>query len=132
MTTRYGSVGIGLGPFFSRLDALQLAAANNYPPHNCVYVEDDVFELEIALAGWSREEIEVVTERNVLTVSGRKNKTDDRTYDHKGISSRDFARNWQLVDGVIVDGVKYKDGLLVIRLTRIIPDAQRRIDWDVN
>ena len=65
MTNRYGSVGIGLETLFSRLDALQDSTATNYPPFNIVQVEDGVHTLEIALAGFSREDVEVVTERNV-------------------------------------------------------------------
>ena len=66
---RYNSVGIGLETLFNRLDALQDSTAVNYPPYNIVVRDEETHELEIALAGWSREDIEVVTERNVLSVS---------------------------------------------------------------
>ena len=74
----------------------------------------------------SRENIEVVTERNVLTVSARREGEDKREYSHKGISARSFARNWQLADDTVVDAVRYENGLLIITLKRVLPEAQQR------
>ena len=111
---RYNAVGIGLETFFSRLDSLQDSTATSYPPYNIVVRDDESYDLEIALAGWSREDIEVTTETNVLTVSARRSGTDDREYAHKGISQRSFAKNWQLADNAVVDAVRYENGLLTI------------------
>lgn len=121
----YSPVTLGMEQIFSRLDALQ-DTGGNYPPYNIINREQGVQELEVALAGWTRDDIEVVTERNVLTVSATREGTDDREYTHKGISTRTFARNWQLSDDVKVDSVTYNDGLLVIRLVKEIPEAQQR------
>ena len=123
---RYNSVGIGLETLFNRLDALQDSTAVNYPPYNIVVLDDETHALEIALAGWSREDIEVVTERNVLSISARRSGEDAREYTHKGISARSFARNWQLADDTVVDGVKYENGLLTVTLKRVVPEAQQR------
>ena len=121
----YSPVTLGMEQIFSRLDALQ-DAGGNYPPYNIIDREEGVQELEIALAGWSRDEIEVITERNVLTVTATRSGDDTRSYSHKGISSRTFAKNWQLGDSVTVESVSYKDGLLNIRLVKEIPEAQQR------
>ena len=129
---RYNAVGIGLESFFNRLDALQDSTATNYPPYNIIVRDGETFDLEIALAGWSREDIEVATERNVLTVSARRSGTDDREYAHKGISQRSFAKNWQLADDAVVDAVKYENGLLTITLKKYLPEAQRRKVLDIN
>ena len=129
--SRYNSVGIGLETLFNRLDALQDSTAVNYPPYNIVVLDDETHELEIALAGWSREDIEVVTERNVLSVSARRSGEDKREYSHKGISARSFARNWQLADDTVVDGVKYENGLLTVTLKRVLPEAQQRKVLDI-
>ena len=129
---RYNAVGIGLESFFNRLDALQDSTATNYPPYNIIVRDGETFDLEIALAGWSREDIEVATERNVLTVSARRSGTDDREYAHKGISQRSFAKNWQLADDAVVDSVKYENGLLTITLKKYIPEAQKRKVLDIN
>ena len=123
---RYNAVGIGLEQMFNRLDALQDSTATNYPPYNIVVRDDNTHDLEIALAGWSRDSIEVVTERNVLTVSARRGGDDKRQYTHKGISTRSFAKNWQLGDDTVVDGVKYEDGMLIVTLKRVLPEAQQR------
>ena len=129
---RYNAVGIGLESFFNRLDALQDSTATNYPPYNIIVRDGETFDLEIALAGWSREDIEVATERNVLTVSARRSGTDDREYAHKGISQRSFAKNWQLADDAVVDAVKYENGLLTITLKKYIPEAQKRKVLDIG
>ena len=129
---RYNAVGIGLESFFSRLDALQDSTSKSYPPYNIVVRDEETYDLEIALAGWGRDEIEVATERNVLTVSARKTGTDDREYAHKGISQRSFARNWQLADDAVVDTVKYDNGLLTISLKKYLPEAQKRKVLDIN
>ena len=128
---RYNAVGIGLESFFSRLDALQDSTAVNYPPYNIVVLEDGKHELEIALAGFSREDIEVVTERNVLTVSARR-ETDKRDYTHRGLSFRSFTKNWQLSDDVVVEGVRYENGLLSITLVRVLPESQKRKTLEIN
>lgn len=129
---RYNAVGIGLESFFNRLDALQDSTSASYPSYNIVLREENVYDLEIALAGWGREDIEVATERNVLTVSARRSGTDDREYAHKGISTRSFAKNWQLADDAVVDDVKYENGLLTITLKKYIPEAQKRKVLDIN
>lgn len=129
---RYNSVGIGLESLFSRLDALQDSTATNYPPYNIVVRDENTHDLEIALAGWSREAIEVVTERNVLTVSARRGGDDKRAYTHKGISTRTFSKNWQLGDDTVVDGVKYEDGMLIVTLKRVLPEAQQRKVLDIG
>ena len=129
---RYNAVGIGLESFFNRLDALQDSTATNYPPYNIIVRDGETYDLEIALAGWSREDIEVATERNVLSVSARRSGTDDREYAHKGISQRSFAKNWQLADDAVVDSVKYENGLLTITLKKYIPEAQKRKVLDIN
>lgn len=130
--SRYNSVGIGLETLFNRLDALQDSTATNYPPYNIVVRSEGVHDLEIALAGWSRENIEVITERNVLTVSARRSGTDEREYSHKGISTRSFTRNWQLSDDTVVDSVNYENGMLTVTLNRILPEAQQRKVFEIN
>ena len=86
--------------------------------------------MEVALAGFSGGDIEVETERNVLTVSARKAPADkERKYSHKGISYRTFSRNWQMADDVEVEDVKFVDGLLTITLVKQLPEKQKRKKW---
>lgn len=123
---RFAPVSLGLEDVFHRLDSLTDAASSNYPPYNIVKTSDTTSALEIALAGFSKEEIEVVTERNVLTVSTHREGTDGREYTHRGLAQRTFARNWQLSDDVVVDSVDYQNGLLTIVLRKELPESQQR------
>ena len=123
---RYSPVSLGLEDIFHRLDSLTDSAVGNYPPYNIVKTGETTTELEIALAGFSKEEIEVVTERGVLTVSTKREGTDSREYTHRGLAQRTFAKNWQLGDDVVVDEVVYENGLLTIRLRKEVPEAQQR------
>ena len=123
---RYSPVSLGLEDIFHRLDALTDAPGGNYPPYNIVKTSDTTNVLEIALAGFSKDEIEVVTERNVLTVTTKRAGKDEREYSYRGLAQRTFARNWQLSDDVVVDSVEYKDGLLTISLRKELPEAQQR------
>ena len=122
----YNPVSLGMGDLFNRLDALTDSAAVNYPPYNIVKLNDTTQQLEIALAGFSRDEIEVAVERNVLTVSTVKPKEDGREYTHKGLARRTFARNWQLSDDTVVENVTFVDGLLSIDVRKEVPESQKR------
>ena len=99
----YSPFTLGFDETFNRLEALA-GSRDNYPPHNVVNGSDGRTILELALAGFSRGDIEVETERNVLTVAARKAPADkERKYAHKGISYRTFSRNWQMADDVEVE-----------------------------
>ena len=119
---------MGLDDTFHRLEALS-GAQINYPPYNIVRGSDGRTLLEIALAGFSKEDIEVSTEQNILTVKASTKEEEERTYSHKGIATRDFNRSWQLGDSIEVDGVEYKDGLLTVSLQKILPEHQQKKFW---
>ena len=122
----YTPFTLGFDETFNRLEALA-GSRDNYPPHNVVNGSDGRTILELALAGFSRGDIEVETERNVLTVSARKAPADkERKYAHKGISYRTFSRNWQMADDVEVESVDFEDGLLSITLRKELPEKQMR------
>ena len=122
----YTPYSIGFNETFNRLEALA-GGGTNYPPYNIVNGSDGRTTLEVALAGFSREDIGVETERNVLTVSARKAPEDkERNYEHKGISYRTFSRNWQMGDDVEVESVDFVDGLLTISLRKELPEKQKR------
>lgn len=125
----YTPYSIGFNETFNRLEALA-GGGTNYPPYNIVNGSDGRTTLEVALAGFSREDIEVETERNVLTVSAKKAPADkERNYEHKGISYRTFSRNWQMGDDVEVESVDFVDGLLTISLRKELPEKQKRKRW---
>ena len=97
----------------------------NYPPHNIVKYTDTHYGIEIAVAGFSKEEITVAVDQDQLTVKGCKlNQADSRfEYLHRGLAARDFEQTFTLAEYMEVKGAVVKDGMLVIEIERIIPDA---------
>ncbi len=122
----YSPVSIGFEDMFRRLDALADNPQKNYPPYNLVKLDDDRQQLQLALAGFLKEDIEVAVERKTLNINVSKTYETDGEYVHKGIAQRSFSRNWQLSDDTIVDEVSYIDGLLRVTLKRQIPEDQKR------
>jgi len=124
---KYSPVGIGLEDMFKRLDAFSDNESVNYPPYNIVKLDDERQQLQIALAGWSRDSIEVSVERRVLNVKTiSPTVVDDVEYIHKGIASRTFSRNWQLSDDTKVEDITFVDGMLHINLVKEIPEEMKR------
>ena len=120
---------IGMDEWLHRMGAVH-ETKTNYPPYNLVKESSIEFRLDIALAGFKREEIKVYTENNKLFVEGAQVREDEvAEYIHKGLASRDFTRVWTISDDVVVDAVDYIDGILSIKLRRVIPEHQKRKDW---
>jgi molecular chaperone IbpA len=128
----YAPYGVGLDSVFNRLDAMS-GHNTNYPPYNIIKNDAANYEIEIALAGFKAEEIEISTEQNILRVASKVAKRDtDRTYLHKGLSKRSFSNTWQLGDDVRVSSVNFADGLLTIALEKIIPDHQKKTTYTIG
>jgi len=128
---RYSPVGIGLEDMFRRLDAFS-DNGSSYPPYNIIKLDDSSQQLQIALAGFLREDIEVAVEQGVLQVSVQKSFETEGEYVHRGIAQRTFARNWQLSENTTVEDVSYTDGLLRITLTKQVPEEQQRKVLTIN
>ena len=124
----YSPFSLGFDETFSRLEALA-GAGTNYPPYNVVNGRDGRTTLEIALAGFSRSDIEVATEENLLTVSAYPETKEEPEYAHKGIAPRSFAKTWQLGDDIEVKTVDYKDGLLTVVLEKFVPEEKQKKIW---
>jgi len=97
----------------------------NYPPHNVVKYADDSYGIEVAVAGFSKDEITVEVDQDQLTIRGVKNRLTDPTFEylHRGLAARDFEQTFTLAEYMEVVGAEVKDGMLVIEIERIIPDA---------
>lgn len=121
---------IGLDEWFKRFDTA-FETHTNYPPYNLVKESNVDFRLEIALAGYKREDIEVTTEWNKLFVEAKKVGDIDDEYLHQGLAKRAFTRTWTLSDDVEVRDVSFVDGLLTIKLNRVIPDHQKKKVYDI-
>ena len=102
---------------------------SNYPPYNLVTINNVESRLEIALAGFKKEDVKVYTEYGKLSVEGSKEKQEDVEYYHQGLAQRSFTRTWTLTDETEVKDVKVEDGLLTIVLKKIVPEHHARKEW---
>lgn len=127
----YTPHSIGFEDMFRRLDAIADNPQKNYPPYNLVRLDDERQQLQLALAGFQKEDIEVSVERKVLNINVSKTFQSEGDYVHKGIAHRSFSRNWQLSDDTVVDEVTFVDGLLRVTLRREVPEEDKRKVIDI-
>ena len=121
---------IGMDEWFKRFDTA-FESHTNYPPYNLVKESSVDFRLEIALAGYKREDIRVSTEWNKLFVESGKVRNSEDEYLHQGLAKRAFTRTWTLSDDVEVKDVSYVDGLLTVKLNRVIPEHQKKKVYEI-
>lgn len=96
----------------------------SYPPYNIELVDENAYQIVMAVAGFQQQELEIETEQQTLRVTGRKPKeAQETTYLHRGIATRDFEHKFQLADHVKVTAANLEHGLLTISLVREIPEA---------
>jgi len=115
---------------FDRLfDLLENSATSqsqdNYPPFDLVRIDDNHFRINIAVAGFKSDEVDVTAQQNLLIVSGKKTEDEGNGYIHRGIANRSFERRFGLADHVKVKAADLKDGLLSIDLVREIPEEMK-------
>jgi molecular chaperone IbpA len=125
--TPYRRSTVGFDRLFDFLENASRAEQDNYPPFDIEKLGDDSYRITLAVAGFKRDEIEIVAHQNMLTISGRR--ADERgqggNFLHMGIASRAFERKFELADFVRVTGAELSDGLLRIELAREIPEAMK-------
>jgi len=123
---------VGFDRLASLLEAAsKTEAAGNWPPYNIETTGENTYRVEIAVAGFKPEELNVEVKENTLTVTGRKAANDEgKRYLHRGLAERNFERRFQLADYVVVTDAQLADGLLSIDLRRELPEAMkpRRIE----
>lgn len=124
--TPYRRSTIGFDRLFDLLETSARSASDNYPPFNLERLAEDRYRITIAVAGFSRDEIEIVAQQNLLLVSGKKaDGQDNNKFLHLGIANRSFERRFELADFVFVEDARLNDGLLVIDLVREVPEAMK-------
>ena len=120
---------IGMDEYLDRIFNVH-ETTSNYPTYNLVQISNVESHLEIALAGFKKEEVHAYTEYGKLFVEGQKSDSEsDRTFIHKGLAQRSFKRAWTLSDDTEVSNVTFEDGLLRIELKKIVPDHHVRKDY---
>jgi len=126
---RVKTYSIGFDRMFDRLFDESVVTTTNYPPYNIVKIDETNYAIQIAIAGFGKDDIEIETKENILSVRTKEKDesevVDNTTYLHKGISNRAFKRTWQISDDVVVKGATFENGLLNIELERIIPEEKK-------
>lgn len=121
------SLFIGFEPILNELERIHTAGRiqDNYPPHNVVKVDDENFIIELAVAGFSQDDILVEVKDGILLIKAEKAEKDEREYAHKGISSRKFEKSFRLSEFVVIDGADLVDGILVVNARVEVPEERR-------
>ena len=127
-------LSVGFDDMFDHFESMFDVPTVNYPPYNLVKTGTHKFDIEIALAGFNKKDIEITSENNILTIESKVNSfgeslgeapKKDKDVIHKGISKRYFKRSFTIADDVEVKGAELKDGLLKVSMEKIIPDAKK-------
>lgn len=122
---------LGFDRFFSEAERLlknegQKSVASSFPPHNIIRLDDNRYLVELAVAGFTTDEIDVSVDDNTLIIKGEKQeKENDVTYIHRGIGMRSFTKKLTIADTIEVRGAEFKDGILRIGLENIIPEHKK-------
>lgn len=123
---------VGFDRLAQQLEQAKSESGSNWPPYNIESTGEDAWRIELAVAGFTTDELTLEVNQNLLTVTGRKTANDDveRRYLHRGLAERDFERRFQLADYVVVVNASLENGLLTIDLKRELPEAMkpRRIE----
>ena len=120
---------IGMDDYLNRFWD-DVGTTSNYPPYNLIQVNNVESRLEIALAGFKKDEVSVYTEFGKLYVEGKKEESKvDGEFIHKGLAQRSFTRVWTISDDTEVRGVEFTDGLLLVQLGKIVPDHHVRKEY---
>ena len=109
-------------------DIYRMPSATNFPPYNIVKTGENTYDVELALAGFNKKDIEVEYKENLLTVKSKKQeetKDEDGNIIHRGISKRMFSKSFTIANDVEVKGAELKDGLLKVSMERIIPEHKK-------
>jgi molecular chaperone IbpA len=104
--------------------------STNYPPYNLVEMSEDTYMIELALAGFKKEDISIEQEKNVLTIKGS-SEADSNKYIHKGIGARDFTRTFSLSEYMIVAGVTMENGVLRVLVVRDVPEEAKPKKFEI-
>ena len=119
---------IGFDEIFDTFETLSTSNtfSNSYPPYDIVKVDDYKYNVELAVAGFSKDDIQVDYADNTLTIESKKEtKEEEDKFIHKGISKRYFKRSFTIADDVVVNGAELKDWLLTIELEKILPEGKK-------
>ena len=122
---------IGFDTVFDQMERrFANSVSNNYPPHNILKTGENQYEIQIAVTGFEKSEIAVTVESNVLTVKGEgaesvRHEQPEIVYLHRGLATRDFVREFPLAEHMEVAGAEIRNGMLIVKLIRNIPESEK-------
>lgn len=124
---------IGFDGWLDRFENVQnLNSSSNYPPYNIIKHDPENWTIEIAVAGFTRDDLEVELAEGVLKISGDGEKAENEpNYIHRGLAKRAFTRQWTLANDVVVEDVHLSNGLLYIDLRRIVPEEKKPKKFEI-
>ncbi len=115
---------IGFDRTLQLLERADTHSSSNYPPYNIVKIDEENFQIEMAVAGFDKKEVSISKEKEKLIIEGEQD-TESKDYVHQGLASRSFKRSFTLADDIIVKGADMKNGILVVSLERIVPEEDK-------
>ena len=124
-------LSVGFDDVFDHFESMfdyDMVNVSNYPPYNIVKTGDNKFDIEVALAGFNKKDINVTSENGMLTIESiqeDKSKDKDGEVLHKGISKRYFKKSFTIADDVEIKGAELKDGMLKVSMEKIVPEAKK-------
>ena len=122
---------IGFDTMFDQMERRYAnSVTNNYPPHNILKTGENQYEIQIAVTGFEKSEISATVESNVLTVTGEgsesiRHENPEVVYLHRGLATRDFAKEFPLAEHIEVTGAEIKNGMLIVKLIRNVPESEK-------
>jgi molecular chaperone IbpA len=116
---------VGFDRLFDLAETAHRAGEDNYPPYNIERLADDRYQISLAVAGFAPNDIAITAEQNVVTIEGSKPDKAEHDFLYRGISTRNFKRQFNLADYVQVKNAVFDNGLLKIELVREIPEAMK-------
>ena len=120
---QYNPFWIGFDNIFNRMDSLEYTS---FPPYNIRKIDSEKYEIEMAVAGFTKDNVKVKYAENTLTITGtKKDKKDSYKLIHKGISEKNFTKKFELADDFVVEDAGLQDGLLCVKLKKIIPEEKK-------
>jgi molecular chaperone IbpA len=129
--TRLDALNRALVGFDTMFDQMERRFANqlsnNYPPHNIIKTGENQYQIQVAVTGFKKSEISVTVENTVLVVRGESNTVEyqPEQYLHRGLATRDFAREFPLAEHIEVAGAEIENGMLIVKLVRNIPESAK-------
>ena len=127
---QYNPFWIGFDDLFNRMNSFEYTS---FPPYNIKKGDSENYEIEMAVDGFTKDDVKVKYAENTLTITGKKKeKQESKQMLHKGISEKNFSKQFQLADDFVVEDAGLQDGLLCVKLKKIIPEEKKEKIIDIK